>query len=59
MTKYDKAKEVAKQRGQLVEACPAILIFVHVEAICLFCPAVLTSLFTRDGQVDKGWLYAV
>ena len=59
MTKYDKAKEVVRERGQLVEAYQAILIFVRVEAICLFCPAVLTALFTLDGQVNKGWSYAV
>jgi hypothetical protein len=59
MTKYGKAKEVVRERGQLVEAYQAILIFVRVEAICLFCPAVFTALFTLDRQVNKGWPYAV
>jgi hypothetical protein len=55
ITKYAKAKEVVRHRGQLVEACQAILIFVRVEAICLFSPAVFTAMFTLNGQVNKDW----
>jgi hypothetical protein len=54
MTKYDKAKEVVRGRGQLVEAHQAILIFFRVESICLFCPAVLAALLTLDGEVNRG-----
>jgi len=54
MTKYDKAKEVVRDQGQLVEAYQAILIFVRVESICLFYPAVVTALFTLNGQANRG-----